>query len=404
MRREAAPDLNHDPKGLAGSKESWMTSGTPTLETTTSETKKPARGSWGGRSRLFSDKDCLSSDPWSDASPRVPILSRESRDPSIYLKDPVQDPDGLETFVPTAGAIQQRAIFSSDVRRLLRYEAVADRSGQENRRGYRGSRSSSRLLDDLINRPMDQMYEDSTLTAHWGTPVQKWIQKAISFILCVVIGISGMQAIRLLQKDTRAKVRATLSQQVTTAVKRQKTVEDQVSKLQSQRDSQISSIRKMSLTPRQESDNLADALTPVSGPGIKIVITNPTSEAQNGSNRVSAGLQKQTLTDSHMQIIVARLWYYGAEAISINGIRLGAQSSIRLAGNNILIGTVPISSPYTIEVIGDSNRLTSAIDETHNPQLRQTLQSYGIQVSFSRQGDLKLPAVTSVTVEKAKEK
>lgn len=43
----------------------------------------------------------------------------------------------------------------------------------------------------------------------------------------------------------------------------------------------------------------------------------------------------------------------GAEAIAINGNRLGAQTSIRKAGGHILIGMTAIQSPYTIEAIGD---------------------------------------------------
>lgn len=60
----------------------------------------------------------------------------------------------------------------------------------------------------------------------------------------------------------------------------------------------------------------------------------------------------------------------GAEAIAINGNRLGAQTSIRKAGGHILIGMTAIQSPYTIEAIGDKSALAEAMKEETCKSLR----------------------------------
>ena len=44
--------------------------------------------------------------------------------------------------------------------------------------------------------------------------------------------------------------------------------------------------------------------------------------------------------DADLQTLVSLLWQAGAEAIAINGNRLGVQTSIRTAGSTILIGPV----------------------------------------------------------------
>ena len=167
------------------------------------------------------------------------------------------------------------------------------------------------------------------------------------------------------------------------------------------------SVDNFELSQRQKEDNFSAALTKIEGPGLRIVITNPSSDTSaddQGGNRTSSGQSKQSLSDEQMQIIISRLWAYKADGIAINGIRLGLQSSIRLAGNNILIGTTPITSPYTIEAIGDARELSAAVDAEHNPRFNEMLRKYGISVTISSQRSLTLPAAGMVKTNYAKEK
>ena len=56
--------------------------------------------------------------------------------------------------------------------------------------------------------------------------------------------------------------------------------------------------------------------------------------------------------DSDLQIITNGLWESGAKAIEINGIRITAATSIRIAGATVLIDFQPVLSPFVIKAIG----------------------------------------------------
>ena len=53
-----------------------------------------------------------------------------------------------------------------------------------------------------------------------------------------------------------------------------------------------------------------------------------------------------------LQNVANALWAAGAEAIAINGQRLTATSTIRAAGNAILVDFRPVTSPYEVSAIG----------------------------------------------------
>lgn len=65
--------------------------------------------------------------------------------------------------------------------------------------------------------------------------------------------------------------------------------------------------------------------------------------------------------DDDLRMIVNELNAYGAKAISINGQRIVATTSIRNVGETILVNTIPIRPPYEIKVIGDSSILIPAL-------------------------------------------
>ena len=100
---------------------------------------------------------------------------------------------------------------------------------------------------------------------------------------------------------------------------------------------------------------LANADTPVSGAGLKVTLTdaaNAVSSRQSGQGQVR---------DQDIRMVVNALWGAGAEAVSVNGQRIGPGSFIRTAGSAILVDVTPISSPYTIEAIGDANTLSLSL-------------------------------------------
>ena len=61
---------------------------------------------------------------------------------------------------------------------------------------------------------------------------------------------------------------------------------------------------------------------------------------------------RQVILDRDLQLVVNSLWVSGAEAISVGGVRIGPNVTIRQAGGGILVDNQPISSPYVILAVG----------------------------------------------------
>lgn len=108
------------------------------------------------------------------------------------------------------------------------------------------------------------------------------------------------------------------------------------------------------------------------------------------------------VTDADLQGIVNLLWKAGAEAIAINGYRIGVSTSVRTAGQTILIGVNQVTSPYKIEAIGDAKDLSEAMNSKSQPDLYRTLNAAGINPQISRSYSLKLPAAETTNVTEAK--
>lgn len=101
--------------------------------------------------------------------------------------------------------------------------------------------------------------------------------------------------------------------------------------------------------------------TDVSGPGIIITIT-----PRNTMFSTDIDSTRGVITDKELIDLVNELHFAGAEAISINEIRVTSNTGIKTSGgvSNIFIGSNDKISPYekiTIKAIGDKDKLNSAM-------------------------------------------
>jgi len=139
---------------------------------------------------------------------------------------------------------------------------------------------------------------------------------------------------------------------------------------------------------------LAAAAVAVSGPGLEVVLGNAPPAADSdpvgGSDQVAlAGI----VQDGDLQLVVNALWSAGAEAISINGQRLGATTAIRQAGDAILVDLRPVTSPYEVSAIGEPDDLANRFLSTPEASsLGRLSQDYGLVFTFAREDELDLPA------------
>jgi uncharacterized protein YlxW (UPF0749 family) len=89
----------------------------------------------------------------------------------------------------------------------------------------------------------------------------------------------------------------------------------------------------------------------VRGPAIQMRISNGSGES---------GM----VTDTDLQILANGLWHAGAEAVSIDGERLGTLTSIRAAGDAITVNYRSIRAPYEVLAVGDPEMMLARFDQS----------------------------------------
>lgn len=129
-------------------------------------------------------------------------------------------------------------------------------------------------------------------------------------------------------------------------------------------------------------------LSPVSGPGVELLLQSDPERAAPGTVPVF-----HEITDEHLLKMVNELYSAGAEAIAVNNQRITAMSAIRLAGNHININGNPVSSPYRIAATGDASMLKNRL--TLKGGLINYLQSeYGVSVAIQEKEQVIIPALS----------
>lgn len=132
----------------------------------------------------------------------------------------------------------------------------------------------------------------------------------------------------------------------------------------------------------------------VTGPGLTVVLDN----ADGGSSSTLG-----VIYDTDLQSVANALWSSGAEAIAINGQRLSTLSSIREAGDAILVNYRPLDPPYTVQAIGAPTTLPAAFAATETDHLYTTWsQIYGLRFTVTTASRLTLPSAANLAVNEAK--
>ncbi|MGD9619495.1 MAG: DUF881 domain-containing protein [Mycolicibacterium sp.] len=149
----------------------------------------------------------------------------------------------------------------------------------------------------------------------------------------------------------------------------------------------------------------AAAVTPLIGPGLTVTVTDPgTSPDLTDVSKQRLPGSQQVILDRDLQLVVNSLWVSGAEAISVDGVRIGPNVTIRQAGGGMLVDNQPITSPYTIVALGPPNAMQDAFARSTGLQRLRLLEtSYGVGVSVSAGDGLTVPAGSVREVNFAKQ-
>ncbi|WP_164737228.1 DUF881 domain-containing protein [Georgenia sp. SYP-B2076] len=248
------------------------------------------------------------------------------------------------------------------------------------------------LLREMLENPLDAGY---TAVASGGRPPREgagW-RRAVVLLVCVAMGAGGVWAARELRVP-QGKVTAARTLLVNQIDERRA----QGDELRATNDAwaqEIASLQASALAGTDEEAlarmrdlGVASGHVRVRGPGIVVELTDSRA-AQDGA----PGSEDERVQDLDLQVLVNGLWAAGAEAIAIDGQRLGATTAIRSAGQAVLVNLEPVSSPYEVEVIGDPTQLQSRLAGTPAATHLGVLRSnFDITVEVRSARDLELPA------------
>ncbi len=135
---------------------------------------------------------------------------------------------------------------------------------------------------------------------------------------------------------------------------------------------------------------VAAGLEELAGPGLTVTLDDAPEEvlASAGEDVNNALVHQQDI-----QGVANALWQGGAEAMTIQGVRIISTTGIKCVGNTVILNGVPYSPPYEIAAIGDPDRLRDALDD--NPYVQAYLRAVDIwqlEWDVEESGELVAPA------------
>jgi uncharacterized protein YlxW (UPF0749 family) len=251
---------------------------------------------------------------------------------------------------------------------------------------------SMSLLREMLDNPLDAGYRqwaENHEDARETRPLTWW-RRAVVVAACAVIGAGAVWSARELRPQVQGDSARSL---LVEEIDQRRAEGDALSAENAQTLAEVERLQRDVLAgvdeavlERAEELGVASGQTPVRGEGIVVELTD-SAAAQQGE----PGSDDERVQDVDLQVVVNALWASGAEAIAINGQRLGMTTAIRTAGQAVLVNLEPIISPYRIEVIGDpadlQTNLARTSAATHLSVLRET---YDISVEIRRSKDLEL--------------
>lgn len=129
-------------------------------------------------------------------------------------------------------------------------------------------------------------------------------------------------------------------------------------------------------------------LTAVRGPGVRVTLT----DAPVDFNPPGVSHDLLVVHQQDIQTMVNALWAAGAEAMTIQGQRIFATSSIKCVGNTVVLHGVPYAPPYEIVAIGEQEALEAGLANDPAVQIyRQYARSYQLGYAQVRLSDALMP-------------
>ena len=262
------------------------------------------------------------------------------------------------------------------------------------------------LLDAVLAETLDPAYAQAAASrsSDGGPPrPRRWGRVVVALTMVaagLLVAVTYDQAAASV--EGRDEVRAALVDDIRT----DSTVSDELSaQLESLR-AEVTSTRDDLLAASAVGQRARDALAaaeesagavPVSGPGLLVTLANadPSADEDPVGGGTAEEDPREQVQDGDLQLVVNALWAAGAEAISINGQRLGPTTAIRFAGEAVLVDFRPVTNPYEISAIGDPDSLSAEfLASPEVGALAVISQTFGLRFEYAEEEELSLPAAS----------
>lgn len=277
---------------------------------------------------------------------------------------------------------------------------------------------SMSLLNDMMANTLDEAYAERAARKAGagapgspdGPPTTSALKRGTALLTLLAVGIVTGTAVSQVRERQEANsgLRAELAEQV-----RDRTAEsDRLSVLADDLRREVDATQAALLgadeagraaAERLVALGLASGTLPVQGPGLVVTLDDAPVD-RGGEDPLRGGTPLDgRVQDRDLQDLVNGLWAAGAEAVSINGVRLTALTAIRSAGDAVLVDFRLLSPPYTVRAIGDPAALeVELLDGPAGRRLSTYVMNYGLSLEVRRSDALSLPGAGAPDLRSAR--
>jgi uncharacterized protein YlxW (UPF0749 family) len=229
------------------------------------------------------------------------------------------------------------------------------------------------LLDAVLAETLDPAYAEAAAARSARTPAERaagrtrrrWRARGLVALTMAIAGL--LLAVTYDQAAATAQGREQIRARLVADIQQESAVGDGLTSQLEEARVDVSRTREHLLEASAVGQEALDELlsaeqgaaaVPVTGPGLLVTLANadPKADADPVGGADAADLRGR-VQDGDLQVVVNALWAAGAEAVSINGQRLGPTTAIRFAGEAVLVDFRPVTSPYEVRAVGDPDSL-----------------------------------------------
>jgi len=261
------------------------------------------------------------------------------------------------------------------------------------------------LLDAVLAETLDPAYGQAAAARAAGRSPDRprWRGRALVALTMVIAGL--LVSVTYDRAAAGAKGREQVRDALISDIDKESAVSDDLQNQLQSLSRQVTRTRDELLAHSTVGKRALDALSSaeqasaavrVTGPGLLITLANadPKADADPVGDTAEDNPQGQ-VRDGDLQVVVNALWAAGAEAISINGQRLGPLTAIRFAGEAVLVDFRPVNNPYEISAIGDPETLGAKFFASRDVVvLAGVSKAFGLRFDYARKDRLTLPAAS----------